>query len=376
MKSQLDQTKFSVALIGGGTIAPLHAEYLLSSPTCSLTALVDPFPPGQILAAKLSIPHFDSVESLLSSEARAPQAYIICVPSSLHVQVATNVIIQGSPQAVLIEKPFSTDAESGKRLIELAKAKSCHILVGHHRRFHPSLAAARGAIGAGKLGTITAITGTWTAKKPDSYYDFADWRSSRSAGGGPTWTNFIHDIDVLHYLTESRVNRVWATSTIRRRGNRTVSAEDLVEEGAAIMLQFSSGVVGTFIVSDNVASPFGWEAATGDNPLYPPAPVSVACYQIFGTDGTLTEPDGNLWTYDAAHARSQGLEVGWNVPIRRQVLEVSNGVPFQQQTEHLARVLQGLEQPRCSGEDGLAAVEVCEAVVNALVAGDGIPVDV
>jgi predicted dehydrogenase len=286
------------------------------------------------------------------------------------------VIIQGCPQAVLIEKPFSTDAESGKRLIALAKAKSCHILVGHHRRFHPSLAAAREAIDNGRLGTITAITGTWTAKKPDSYYDFADWRSSRSAGGGPTWTNFVHDIDVLHYLTGSRVSRVWATSTIRHRDKQRVSAEDLVEEGAAIMLQFSSGVVGTFIVSDNVPSPFSWEAATGDNPLYPPAPVSVACYQIFGTDGTLTEPDGNLWTYDAANVRSPGLEVGWNVPIRRQVLEASNGVPFQQQTEHLAMVLRGLEQPRCSGEDGLAAVKVCEAVVNALVAGDGIPVDV
>lgn len=378
MASQTDNTKISVALVGGGTIAPLHAENLLSSPTCSLTALIDPFPPGEKLAAKLSVPYFDSVQALLSSESRSPEAYIICVPSSLHVQVATEVITRGCPKAVLIEKPFCTASKSGIQLIELAKAKSCQILVGHHRRFHPSITAARDAIDNGKLGKITAITGTWTAKKTDSYYSFAGWRSSRSAGGGPVWTNFVHDIDVLHYLTGSRIRRVWATPTVRRRGsgNRAVCPEDLVEEGAAIMLQFVNGVVGTFIVSDNVHSPFGWEAATGDNPLYPPAPVTVDCYRIFGTEGTLTEPDGIIWTYDAADARRLGLEVGWNVPIRRQVLQAGDGIPFQHQAEHLARVVNGGEQPRCSGEDGLAAVKVCEAVITALVAGDGIPVDI
>jgi predicted dehydrogenase len=155
-----------------------------------------------------------------------------------------------------------------------------------------------------------------------------------------------------------------------------VALEDLVEEGAAVMLQFANGVVGTFIVSDNVASPFGWEAATGDNPLYPPAPVTVDCYRIFGTKGTLTEPDGVIWTYHAADPVELGLEVGWNVPIQRDVLQSGDGIPFQQQAEHLARVVRQGEEPRCSGEDGLAAVKVCEDVITALVAGDGIPIEI
>lgn len=376
MESQIQNTKVSVVLVGGGTIAPLHAEYLLSSSTCSLVAIVDPFPPGKQLAADLSFPHFDSVQSLVSSQLPRPEAYIICVPSSLHMQVATDVITHGNPKAVLIEKPFCTDPLSGTQLIEFAKSKSCQILVGHHRRFHPSIAAAREAIDAGKLGNITAITGSWTAKKPDIYYSSASWRSSRSAGGGPIWTNFVHDIDVLHFLTKARVSRVWATPAIRLRETHAVSAEDLVEEGAAIMLQFANGVVGTFIISDNVHSPFGWEAATGDNPLYPPAPSVIDSYRIFGTGGTLTEPDGTLWTYDEAEAEKLGLEVGWNVPIRRSVLKTGDGIPFKQQVEHLSRVVRKGEIPRCAAEDGLAAVKVCEAVTRALVAGDGIPIDI
>ncbi|CAI7600016.1 unnamed protein product [Penicillium pancosmium] len=361
MEPQNHYPKVSVALVGGGTIAPLHAEYLLSSPTCFLSAIIDPFPPGK---------------TLISSEIQTPDAYIICVPSSLHVQVSTDMITHGRPKAILIEKPFCTDSNAGEKLIEFAKSKFCQILVGHHRRFHPSIVAARKTIGDGKLGKITAITGTWTAKKPDTYYSSVQWRSLRSAGGGPIWTNFIHDIDVLHYLTGSRVNRIWAISAVRHRENHTKPPADLVEEGASIMLQFTNGVVGTFIVSDNVPSPFGWEAATGDNPLYPPAPVGVDSYRIFGTQGTLTEPDGVLWTYGATDARRLGIEEGWNVPIRRDVLRVDDGIPFQQQVEHLARVIRQGESPRCSEEDGLAAVKVCEAVITAIEAGDGIPVDI
>ncbi|KAJ5564950.1 hypothetical protein N7513_001192 [Penicillium frequentans] len=371
----LQSRKVTVVLVGGGTIAPFHAKFLLTSPTCSLVALIDPFPPGKELASKLSVPHFTSVQDLLGSSIGAPDAYIICVPSSLHVRVAEEVLHYASPQAMLIEKPFSTESSSGAKLLQLAKTKSCTLLVGHHRRFHPSLAAARQVIDNGTIGKIIAISGIWTAKKNDSYYKEASWRCSRKSGGGPVWTNFVHDIDVLHYLTGSNVVRVWATQTAGQRSHEIVPSDDLVEEGAAVMLQFANGVVGTFIVSDNVASPFGWEAATGDNPLYPPAPVKVDTYRILGTKGTLTEPDGTLWRYDGDDAKQLGKEVGWNIPIRQEELSTPDDRPFQQQVEHLARVCLEQEEPRCSGEDGLNAVRVCEAVISALEAGDGIPID-
>ncbi|KAL3460063.1 hypothetical protein BJX64DRAFT_278793 [Aspergillus heterothallicus] len=265
----------------------------------------------KILVALLSVPHFNSLESLPLSGAQTPEAYIICVRSSLHVQAATDVITYGSPKAILIEKPFCTNSKAGQKLIGLAKSKA------------------------------------WTTKKLENYYTSADWRSSRLAGGGPIWTNFVHDIDVLRYLIGSRIIR------------NSVAVENLVEGGAAVMLEFANGLVGTFIVSDNVASPFGWETAMGDSPLYPPAP-----------------PDRVFWKYDAADPVELGLEVGWTVPIQREVLQRGDGIPFQQQAEHLARVVRQGEEPRCSGEDGLAAVKVCEDVITALVAGYGIPIEI
>lgn len=44
----LSSEKVAIALVGGGTIAPLHAQYLSSS-LCALIALIDPFPPDQKL---------------------------------------------------------------------------------------------------------------------------------------------------------------------------------------------------------------------------------------------------------------------------------------------------------------------------------------
>lgn len=368
--------RVTFALVGGGAIAPLHAEYILSSTSCELVGIIDPFPPGRELAAKLMIPHFNSIQELIDKSVLKPEVYIVCVPSGLHVNVATEVLTVASPRAILVEKPFSTDSQSGQRLIDLAEMKGTKLAVGHHRRFYGSIVAARDVLSSGRLGQITAITGTWTCKKNESYYTAANWRISRAAGGGPVWTNFVHDIDVLHFLVDSTVIRLSVMPTLNRRNHDSVTKEDRIEEGAAVMLQFANGIIGTFIISDNVASPYGWESATGDNPDYAKATAPVDCYRIFGTKGTLTVPDGVLWTYSEAEASRKGCEVGWNIPMTRDVLDVRETIPFQEQTEHLARLASGTDSlPRCSGADGLAAVKVCEAIIAALEKRDAISVN-
>ncbi|EXJ69758.1 uncharacterized protein A1O5_06829 [Cladophialophora psammophila CBS 110553] len=375
----LGPSKVRVALVGGGTIAPLHAKYLLASPSCELVAIIDPFPPGKTLADSLKVVHYQNVVDLVSSPSTkllAVELYIICVPSALHVQVATEILKTAKPKAILVEKPFATESASGEQLLALANAQGCKVAVGHHRRFHAAVGAAKQVILSGKLGRLIAISGVWTCKKNEGYFTAAQWRGSRAAGGGPVWTNFVHDIDVMHYLVGSRVTRVWVTSTLTQRQHAGVSKGDQVEEGAAMMFQFANGVVGTFVISDNVSSPYGWESATGDNPLYSQAERAVDCYRIFGSQGTVTVPDGNLWTYQQEEADRRNLEIGWNVPMSRETLATMDLIPFQQQTEHLARLVAGKEEPICSGEDGLAAVKVCEAVLRALDRNDGQPIEI
>lgn len=82
------------------------------SPICHLVALIDPFDPGKILALSLSLPLFESVAALLDSPVDNPDGYIICVSSSLHVKVATEVIICASPNAILVEKSIAMESRS------------------------------------------------------------------------------------------------------------------------------------------------------------------------------------------------------------------------------------------------------------------------
>lgn len=183
-----------------------------------------------------------------------------------------------------------------------------------------------------------------------------EWHRS-SASGGTVMINLIHEIDILHYLL-GPITRVFAEKTISQRGFEA-------EEGAAIVLRFESGVVGTFLLSDNTPSPHNFEAGTGENPMIPKVGKDV--YRIFGTEGMVSVPDMKWSRYDGVNS--------WTEEIKETGVEVDVGkAPFELQVKHLVEVLAGRENPVCSAADGLRAVVVCEAVKRALYTG--LPVEI
>jgi predicted dehydrogenase len=193
--------------------------------------------------------------------------------------------------------------------------------------------------------------------KPSSYFDTpSEWHRS-STSGGPIMINLIHEIDILHYLF-GPITRVSAEKTKSQRGFEA-------EEGAAIILRFENGVVGTFLLSDAVPSPHNFEAGTGENPMIPKVGKDV--YRIFGTEGMVSVPDMRWSRYDGVNS--------WTEEIKEAKVEVEMGkAPFQLQVKHLVEVLAGREEPVCSGADGLRAVAVCEAVKKAM--DTGLPIDI
>ncbi|KAL2212455.1 NAD(P)-binding protein [Sarocladium strictum] len=366
--------KVSIVIVGGGSIARAHASFIIKSPTCYLRGVVDPFPLGKELATSLGAPYYESLAKMLSDNCQ-PDIYLVSVPNGLHVEVATEILNTAqSPKVIMVEKPLSIDGKSGTELLALAREKGCTITVGHHRRFQPPIKAAKATIESGALGSLTAFSGLWMCKKHDGYYQEAPWRAARSSGGGPVWTNLVHDVDLIAHLTGAKIVRLWAQGTTRRRKHPGVN--DPVEEGASVMLQFANGVVGTLILCDNTPSPYAFEPATGENPLIAEAELPVDCYRFFGNEGSLSVPDLLLWKYKQEVADTKGLPIGWNIPISHGKVPYTNGAPLGEQIEHLGRVARGLEAPVCSGQDGLEAVKVCEAIINALDNGDGSPVDI
>ena len=355
----------TVVIVGGGAIAQTHAKYIQESKDAKLVAIIDPFESGKNLAKKIPVLWCESIQTYLASTDSKADLYMICAPSSLHIKLSTDVVKLARPKVILVEKPISTDIESGATFLKLAAEKGCIVAVGHHRRFHEAISNAKQIVESSALGCITAVTCIWACMKNEGYFR-SPWRISRKEGGGPIWTNLIHDIDCLSYLVGSSIVCVWATPTVKHRMHPVVDDDDAVDEGAAVMLRFSNGVVGTVVVADNTPSPYHWEAASGDNSGTPKPAIPVESYRLFGSKGTLSVPDGNLWRYDDKQAGRSGKEVGWGFPLTRDDTRAPSPVTYQRQIAHLVNLVRGKEQPVCSGEDGLDAVRVCEAITTAL----------
>ena len=111
-----------------------------------------------------------------------------------------------------------------------------------------------------------------------------------SSSGGVVLINLIHEVDLLQYLF-GPISLISALETKKTRGYGA-------EEGAAILMRFESGIVGTFILSDSVPSPWNFEAGTGENPTIPKVENGGGFYRVMGTKGSLSVPDSERWSYD------------------------------------------------------------------------------
>ena len=342
-----------IAVIGAGVIGRKHISIVHRSEDAVLTGIVDPTPGGRELASIHCCEYFSSVEDLLNSTLK-PDAAIICTPNETHFSISQQLAEAGIH--LFIEKPMSASAAEGQRLLRICSSQGVRVCVGHHRRFHSSINAAKAALDSGAIGDILGVSGLWASLKTDDYFQgHGEWRAGEN--GGVVLINLVHEFDLLQYLT-GRIVRVFAEQAPSTRGN-------VAEEGVAVTLRFENGALGTFLALDNSPSPFSIERGTGENPLFPF--TGKDCYRFFGRTGALSAPDGTIWT-------PRSLAKGWYSELIEQKVQWEEADVFVKQLANFIGVVRGHEEPNCSGESGLAAVAACEAVRKSL--ATGMPVEV
>jgi len=332
-----------IAVIGAGLIGHRHIKYIQDDPRCRLTGVVDPYPQAQSLAQAAKTAYYPDIDSFLKRT--DAEAVIIATPNDTHTPIGIRCAQAGLH--LLVEKPIDADPANAEKLIDAANQAGVGMLVGHHRRFNPYIEAAKTILDEARLGSICAVNALWTTFKPDDYFNVS-WR--RQPGGGPVLINLIHDVDNLRYLFGD-VTRVYAemNSHIRRFP---------VEDTAAIVMRFNSGVLATIITSDTVASPYNFESATGENPLLHAAHQD--CYRIFGTKATLSLPDMTLWQYTDKEKQ------GWAFPISSERIDVAFDEPIKKQLRHFCDIARQGAVPRCSGADALKTLKSTLAVARAV----------
>jgi predicted dehydrogenase len=334
-----------LAVIGAGFIGRRHIETIADVESAELVAISDTAAAAEAVATSHGVPFFDDYAAMLASA--APDGVIVATPTSLHTVIALDVL--GAGAHVLIEKPIAADLQEAEQIIAKAKACGRHVLVGHHRRYYPLVDKARAIIRGGEIGRLVALNGQWTALKPDSYYE-PEWRKVRKAG--PVLTNLIHEIDLLRYIC-GEIASITAETSSLIRGHEA-------EETAAILLRLENGALGTFLLSDAAPSPWTWEFATGENPVFPQHHQN-AC-RFMGTEAALEFPNLKLWRYDEG-------ERGWNFVMRPRDIPLPLGDAFVNQCAHFCAVINGEEEPRISAEDATRTLAATVAVFEAMETG-------
>ncbi|OBA23506.1 NAD(P)-binding protein [Metschnikowia bicuspidata var. bicuspidata NRRL YB-4993] len=384
----------SVVVIGAGLIGPRHAELVLKNSNCSLFAIVDRSAKGPSIASSCGTLHFQSIHDMLefcdNHDANYPDAAVVCTPNDSHAEIT--VVLAEKGIHVLVEKPMASSAVDCIKMIDVCEKNNVKLLIGHHRRFNPYISATKSHMH--RIGSPVAVQGVWALKKHQAYFDEKAWRRSRFLGGGAILINLIHDLDLLQYLL-GPVIRVYAELMPRQR--QAEGKDNHVDEGAVLTLRFANGCCGTFLCSDNVTSPYSFEAGTGENPLIPMHPDVAGFYRIFGSSGTLSVPDLTLYHQDNFSLR----ENSWWNPIQSESLggvyqendcmyvddfsaitppssfeekEANFGPatqklpkPFDLQLGHFINLITGAETDvKCSGYDALQSMLCIEAVTRSI----------
>ncbi|MDB5963515.1 MAG: oxidoreductase domain protein [Polaromonas sp.] len=344
---------FALAVAGAGLIGRRHIELIRANPRTRLCAVVDPAPEAAALAAALGVPHVPDLDCLLAGTGVRPDGVILATPNHLHVSGALMCAVHSVP--ALIEKPVASSLDEGRQLAEALARSPVPMLVGHHRRHSSTLQRARSAIQSGRLGRVVTVMGSAQFYKPDSYFAQGPWRSQ--PGGGPILINLIHEMDNLRYLCGELLS-VHAVASSAVRGFA-------VEDTAVMTLQFASGALGTFTLSDTVASPRSWEQTSGENTAYPRYP-SEDCYFIAGTRGSLAVPTLRTWQY-----AGEG-EPGWWTPFAEETLSLAAVDPLAAQLEHFCDVVAGTAAPIITVADALHSLRAVEAVRQSIATGQTI----
>ena len=337
-------------LVGAGLIGRRHAAAIERSARATLCGVVDPDPRARSWAEAMGAPCFAALGDAL--EGAGAEAVLVATPNTLHAGNALGAIEKRLP--VLVEKPIAATLADARLMVRAAEAAGVPLAVGHHRRHDPILAAAREAIGAGRIGRVVAAHASAWMAKPDDYFDVA-WR--REPGAGPVLVNLIHDIDALQHLC-GPIGEVTALVSNAVRGHA-------VEDTAAAAVRFASGALGTLGVSDTAVSPWSWELTAAENPAYPA--TGQLCATITGTRGALSIPDLVEWSQKPGDA--------WWDPIHTTRRPREAGDALVRQIDQFAAVARGEAEPLASGRDGLLALAVVDAIERSAREGRTVTVD-
>ena len=237
-------------------------------------------------------------------------AISICTPTVTHAKIALEAIEAG--KHVLVEKPMTSTVAEAESLIAASEKAGVKLTVGFVERFNPGVIEALKLVREGKIGDVILARAHRVSRYP-----------LRISDVGVVKDLAIHDADIVRQLFGAEPETVYATA-----GNLVHSFEDY----ANIMLRFP-GNRSAFIETN-------WLT-----------PHKIRRLILTGSEGLITV---EFITQEVTVEDDEGRYQPFLEPREPLTLEL----------ESFVEAILEDKPPAISGEDGLRALEICEAALE------------
>ena len=315
------------AVVGVGAMGWNHCRVYCETEGVELAGVCDINRKTAERAAKsFGCKPFTSYDELLS--VAKPDVVSVAVPTQFHCDVALECIDSGA--SVLVEKPIAENTEKAKRIIEAASTADVRLMVGHIERFNPAVRELKKKLDALKLGRLFTILATRVGPFPHRIRDV-----------GVVIDLAVHDIDVMRYITESEVKRVYAETEKRIH----TKCEDMLSG----LLKFENGVVGVLNVNWLTPEKIRELTVTGEKGMFQVRYIQQELMFFENRDA-----HGGEYNYQNI---LMGVTEGDITNIRIQKKE-----PLRNEIESFLESVRKGREPDVTGLDGLRSLETALAI--------------
>jgi predicted dehydrogenase len=255
---------------------------------------------------------------------------------------------------LLIEKPMAASAAGLRPVIDAARRAGVILSVPYVWRYHPVSREMKRLVSQDTLGSIVGCEGRCAAGRLQRYIEgHAEWMLQKAlSGGGPMLNLGVHWIDLFRWLLADEVVEVVAK-------NVRINPKHDIEDNSFALLSFSRGPVLVLDISYTVPDSYPngrdlYLSLRGTRGVLAWSPSFEGIREtlfVCGDSGEYAAPGGRYLDFDLQP------QPGYTGML---------GVEF---LSDLAGAIRTKTDPAITGEDGLRALEVVEAIYQSAATG-------
>jgi predicted dehydrogenase len=322
-----------VGMIGTGAISHKHAQ-AYANIGYELTVCTDiNAESGRAFADKYGCKFVPTYEEVC----RHPRVDYVDVCTFPDFRLQPLEICAEAKKHVQVQKPMSTNLETARKMMDVARRTGIQLSVVSQHRFDDSTQFLRRALDAGRLGRILQADAYVKWFRSAAYYSRPIKGSWATEGGGALINQAVHQVDILLWLAGpvSEIFGYWQLGALHK-----IESEDV----ESALVKYASGATGVI------------QSATAFWPGY------TERIELHGTKGTAVISGDKLTTWDVENDSGEPAPLDHNVASGASDPMAISLAPFERQFLDFGESIRSGRKPVSSGEDGYRALEVVTSV--------------